>query len=167
MKLKSNHKGNFTNPAKLAVNGGFITKRFLSRYNFINDNNASFAEYFLKFYRKPFNNLSATSHGRMDAVIRFESISQDFKDVRKIIGLDSSEELVRINMTAQKNGYEQYYLDEAVVQRAVYVFGPFMEKWGYPFPKSFGSRSVSAISRVHFYLLIPLKELHVRLRGVL
>ena len=104
-----------------------------SSYNADQLRTVSFAEYFLKFYRKPFNNLSATSHGRMDAEIRFESISQDFKEVRKIIGLDSSEELVRINMTAQKNGYEQYYLDVEAGLTAG-VNNCFLVRSGHPIP---------------------------------
>ena len=52
-KLKANPKGNFTNSALFTENGGQITKVLMKKFNFIHDNNATFQEYFKKFFQKP------------------------------------------------------------------------------------------------------------------
>ena len=48
--MKTNAKGNFTNPKLFTENGGHINKKQRVKFNFIHENNASFQEYFKKFY---------------------------------------------------------------------------------------------------------------------
>ena len=74
-KMKTNAKGNFTNPNLFQANGGHITKKHRVRFNFIKENNASFQEYFIKFYHKPYDNTSSVTIDKCDYVIRYENIA--------------------------------------------------------------------------------------------
>ena len=46
-----------------------------NRYRYVHDNDADFAQFFLKYYRLPFDNWSSLSHHNFDYVIRFENMA--------------------------------------------------------------------------------------------
>ena len=81
-KMKSNTKGNFNNPKLFKENGGHITKDQREKFNYIKKNNASFQEYFLKFYKIPFDNFTRMTLDHCNYIIRYEDIEDN--DDRKI-----------------------------------------------------------------------------------
>jgi hypothetical protein len=122
----------------------------LTRYDFVTDKDADFSSYFLRFYRLPYDNWSLVSHGYCDFVIRFENLQSDFRRALELIGIKKEILLPTKNRTAgRESNYVQYYDSEAI-ERAKYIFGPFMKKHGYQFPLDWGSTPVSwPIQRKH------------------
>jgi hypothetical protein len=55
-KLKTNHRGAFTDPSKLATSGGFVTPRQIERFRFVTENDATLSEYLARFCRIPYDN---------------------------------------------------------------------------------------------------------------
>ena len=78
-KMRTNVKGNFTNPKLFTENGGHINKKQRERFNFIHEKNASFQEYFKKFFNVPFDNYASITLDNCDFIIRYENITEDYK----------------------------------------------------------------------------------------
>ena len=122
---------------------GSALRKFLSvyrnkkRWNFIARNNASFQDYFLKFYKLPYSNWSILQHKEFDYIIRFENLSDDYKRIFSEIGLAIDRDLPKTNTTAKKKkDFWSYYESNKAKQRAKFIFGPFMRYWKYEFPES-------------------------------
>ena len=164
LKIKGNHKGNYTNPRKLVKNGGFIAPKDIDKYLYVVDGNAAFSDYFLRYYKKPFDNINCLSARHMKSIIRFENLVCDFDCVIKALGVDPVRRLPLVNKTEGKSSYIDYYDNEEVVKNAVEIFGPFMKKWGYSFPSQWGDVKVSLKSLVKFKIYENLRKIYY-LRG--
>lgn len=161
-KMKANAKGNFTNPKLFKENGGHITKHHLERFNFIQNNNASFQEYFLKFFKKPYDNFSSLTLDECDFVIRYENIAEDYLLALKYAGVESPKPLPVANKTAgKKNSLSSYYTNE-IKEQAIFVFGPFLKKYNYNFPEEWGDVEVSFLNIIRFRLLGFLRKINER-----
>lgn len=115
----------------------------LRRYDYVSETNADFVNYFLRYYRLPYDNWSAVSHGYCDFIIRFENLHNDFLEAITRIGIQKEVHLPLVNRTlGREKSYVSYYNAEAI-ERAKYVFGPFMKKWGYQFPSEWGEVPMS------------------------
>jgi len=162
-KMKSNAKGNFTNPVFFTENGGHITAKQRERFDFIINNNATFQQYFNKFYKKPYDNLSSLTIDYCDFVIRYENIDRDYLSALKNIGISNPKPLNVANKTLGKvqNDILGYYTDE-IKDRAVSVFGPFMRKYNYVFPEQWKDVKPSLISIYQFRILSILRNINVK-----
>lgn len=110
------------------------------RYNFIIKHNASFETYFLKFFTLPYSNWSIIHHKKMDHIIRFENLVEDYKKVFTELGLPVTRDLPQANKTPEKKkDFWSYYETDKAKRRAKFVFGPFMRYWGYTFPESWNT----------------------------
>ncbi|MCB0210832.1 MAG: hypothetical protein KDJ52_15950 [Anaerolineae bacterium] len=137
-KLKTSH---WKFDSKKRINSRNILNRFIYRFShlrqfrFIQDTQADFSTFFLKFYTIPYDNWSSLDHQNFDAIIRFENLSEDFAKVIEQIGLELKRPLPVKNKTSdKKSDFWSYYSNPAVKKRAKSVFTPFMHKWGYAFP---------------------------------
>lgn len=149
-KLKSNHKGQFTNPSMLLENGGHITKDHLKEFRFIEENDADFASFFRVFRAKLYNNWFLVGDRHFDYVIRFERLQEGFTEVLSRLGIDQVSPIPHVNRTKGKErSWEEYYTSD-IVDLAVACFGPFMEKWGYPIPSDWGAADIPFLSRLQF-----------------
>lgn len=149
-KLKNNHKGQFTNPAMLMENGGHVTKDHLREFNFIRDNDAEFPAFFKAFRARLYNNWFLVGDQHFDYVIRFESLQQGFSEVLQRLGVEQVEPIPHVNRTKGKEKpYEEFFTPESY-QLAAACYGPFMKKWDYPFPASWGEASVPRWSQLQF-----------------
>jgi hypothetical protein len=154
-KFKTNHR-EYTNPKKQ------FTKSALKKFHFVKSTNADFVTFFQKFDRLPYDNWSSLSHDRFDFIIRFENLQQDFAKALELIGLEQKRPLPRANRTAGKgDDFLSHYTPE-IYQQAKSVFGPFMEKWGYDFPREWGDDPIPWSSHVLFYILAPLRKVYWR-----
>ncbi len=153
VKMKNNVDGNFTNPKLFAENGGHITKRHRVKFTFIQKNNSSFQEYFLKFYNKPYDNLSSMTLDSCDFVIRYENIEQDYFVVLNKLGITNPGSLPIINKTAGKKDDLDFYYTKEIQKRAISVFGPFMKEFGYKFPETWNNTSVKITDIIYFKIL--------------
>ena len=159
-KMKTNKKGNFTNPKLFVENGGHITKKHREEFNFINTKNATFQEYFKAFFTKPYDSLASLTIGFCSHVIRYENIAEDYLRVLKEIGVKNPRPLPVANKTAKKRKDLSLYYTDQIKEEAVFVFGPFLEKYNYSFPEAWGKVRPSIKSRVQFRVLGILRKLN-------
>lgn len=150
-KYKKDHKNWYTNPEKVQRLKPWT--RFVDKTSreFIVNENIDFETYFLKFYRIPYNNWSELSHHKFDFIIRFENLSQDFTKALRMMGIKPKRELPWINKSLGRDSkFSKYYTSPQLTDRAKRVFGPFMNKWGYDFPKEWGPYTLSRYHRAEF-----------------
>ena len=159
-KVRANAKGNFTNPKLFKENGGHITKLHRQKFNFIKDKNASFQEYFTRFFKKPYDNFSSLTLDGCDFVIRYENIESDYILALEKAGIENPKPLPVANKTAGKsNDLSLYYTDE-IKEHAIYVFAPFLEKYGYNFLTKWGEVKTPFLSSINFKILGFLRKIN-------
>lgn len=136
LKLKNNQNGMFTDPAHFAVNGGFITEERLKVFRFIQDNKASFSEYFSRFIRKPPYDGDVVLHNieTSDFLIRYENLQEDFSQSLKKLGITQIRPLPIINRTAGRTKSWEAYYEKSDIIRAKELYSQRMLKLGYSFP---------------------------------
>ena len=149
-KLRNNHKGQFTNPAMLIENGGHVTSDHLRQFRFIQENEADFSTFFRRFRATLYNNWFLVGDQHFDYVIRFEQLQQGFSEVLRRLGLDQVEPIPHVNRTKGKDKpYEEFFTPD-IYSLAAACYGPFMQKWGYGFPASWGDVRIKPASRWQF-----------------
>ena len=116
------------------------------RYRFVQRTKADFPTYFRRYYHLPYDNWSRLDHDHLDFMIRFEALQQDFATVLAMLGIEQVRPLPVVNRTIGKADCASYYTPETI-GRAKRVFGPFMERWGYPLPAEWGSPSHPRVHR--------------------
>lgn len=147
-KFKNDHNGDYSNPANWRQNGGWLSRRGLRQFLYVKENGASFQDYFRRFFVLPYVNTSVLVHGRMNALLRFEDIQNDFAQVVQRLGLDFVRDLPHVNPTdKQGKSFEMYY--EGMEAHARRVFGPLNQLWGYDFPSGW-SQEVPLASGIAF-----------------
>ncbi len=148
MKFVTNHDGQFTDSKYYRKNGGPITEKNLRLYHKIKD--LSFEEYFKKFHKIPYDNWTNVSHKKFDYLIRFENMQEGFDEVLKKLNIEKQRDIPLKNKTAEKKNFIDYYTPE-IRQHAIFVFGPFMEKWGYEFPTEWHAKKPGVWSSFLFF----------------
>ena len=159
MKLNTDHLGRYTDPKEWRRNGGTISDKNLKLYNKVKD--LTFEEYFKKFHRLPYDNWSNVAHDKFDFVIRFENLQNDFAEVLRRLNIKQVRDVMHKNKTSQKEHFINYYTPE-IRRQAVFVFGPFMKKWGYAFPEDWNVKKVNSLSVILFETLGMLKKAYWR-----
>ncbi|MFT7588163.1 MAG: hypothetical protein ACI959_000370 [Limisphaerales bacterium] len=115
------------------------TYRTKKRFDFIRDGEGDFKSYFLQFYSYPYANWSVVDHDKLDFVIRYEHMQDDFSTLLGKLGLEQAQPIPSANKTKNKKGhFLDLYSDPEVRQRAVNVFSPYFRQFGYEFPKEWG-----------------------------
>ncbi len=161
-KMKANAKGNFTNPDLFVENGGHITRKQRRAFNFIHNKKATFQQYFNKFFDKPYDNLASLTLDNCDYVIRYNNIREDYLTALKKAGVLNPRPLPVANKTVGKKQDMSIYYTQDIKEKAISVFGPFLEKYNYPFPEKWGEVTVPIKSRIQFRLLGVLRRLNHR-----
>lgn len=139
-KYKTDHNGRFSNMRKKKKErkyaGYFINRyRHVERFNYIKENDASFQDFFLKFYQSQYSNWSIMDHKKMDYIIRYENIQQDFERTLEKLNIEKKGDLPYHNKTESKSKhFLEYYDTKEMQQRAYSVFYWFMNDWNYDFP---------------------------------
>jgi hypothetical protein len=136
-----NSKPSLSNPRDLMRR--VVYRYRYDRYRFVNDHDASFSAFFMKYYRLPYDNWSSLSHHKLDYIIRFENIQEGFSSVLRRLYIEQIRPLPAANQTSGRSrDFSSYYTPETY-RRAVQVYGPYMKKWGYEFPPEWGNLSHS------------------------
>jgi len=153
-KYKTNHHGYFTNPDKLAANGGFITTADLEKFKIIHDQGIDFPAYFQRYFTSIYNNYYMLLYNKFEFILRFENLTEDFAKALQKIGIDPIRSLPLENKT-NKEGMEKpdiwsFYTPE-MRDQVIKTHGPFMKKWGYTFPEGWGPVSIPRGSNLRFY----------------
>jgi hypothetical protein len=151
-KLKSDHKGVFSDP--LAAQRLQVDYHDYIKYKFIHDTNATFEMFFLKYYsHRPYGDMIDLESTNLDFVIRYERLQEDFAEVLRLLGLKQVRSIPVINKTLQKRDDWQEYYKPDLIPHAKRTFGPFMKKWGYHFPPSWGNSQVTLFTKIQFHFL--------------
>jgi len=154
-KYRTDHKGRYS--ARLPV----LAERQREAFELVAAEEADFASYLRRFYRRPYDNDTIVYHKHMDHIIRFEHLQEDFSAALGHIGLEQVRPLPLVNQTTRRGSYlEQYPAD--LWPHAAKVFGPFMRKWGYELPSAWVGVTVPRSSMVAFRLLSPLRFVYRR-----
>lgn len=153
LKYKFNHKGNYTNPQKLAKNGGWITSEKIKHFNFIKENDADFETYFMQFHRYPYFCPFDWSKHDIDFVVRYENLQGDFRVLLRNLELKQLRPLPTVNKTEGKEKPFYEYYTPNTHRRASAVFGPHIRKWGYDFPQDWTCTTIPRRSFILFNVL--------------
>ena len=113
---------------------------------------ATFETFLLRWYRAPFDSWASPDQAKFNSVIRFEELQADFARTLGEIGLTVVRDLPAANTTpGRERNWLQYYTPRAQ-HRAIWIFGPYMRRWGYPFPSEWGNVSVPIASEAYYRL---------------
>lgn len=161
-KYKSNHMETFTTPRYWQKNGGngWVTNKQLSQYQWLKEQDASFEDFFLKYYQIPYDSWISIGAKKYDYVMRFETIEEDFSKVLNLLKLSQKRVLPLRNKTTRKDQNVFSYFTPKIQKQALFVFGPFMKKWEYSFPEEWTHQSISWLSRIEFELLGIARQVH-------
>jgi hypothetical protein len=152
-KAKSDPDESFSRLASAPFLTRLVHGTRLRRHMFATDPSNDFSAYLKRFYKLPYSNWAILSHARFDYVIRFEALSPGFSAVLDRLGLDQVRPLPQLNPTAGRSSdYSSHYLPE-IQDHAWFIFGPFMQEWGYELPDGWESGSVSLASRTSYRLV--------------
>jgi hypothetical protein len=162
LKIKNNHKERYTTPSEWRRNGGTLSDESLRLYKEIIENNLSFQDYFKKYFKIPYDNWSCIAHKKFDYIIRFENLSNDFSEVLKRLNIQPKRDLPQINKTSEKGDFAKYYTPE-IRSRAVFVFGPFMKRWGYSFPEEWNVKKTGALAFIFFDAIGIIRQVYWRI----
>ena len=125
--------------------------RFLNRLvdthmtRFVRRTDADFSTFFMRYYLLPYDTWASLAHHRFGFVMRFESLSDDFDHVLRMIGVEPQRALPIANVTESREPDYTSYYEPRTWQRARRVLGPYMARWGYRFPDAWGIRGPTRI----------------------
>jgi hypothetical protein len=147
-KAITNHKGVYTSNRGLEDLHLDYADRV--RYEAIKREELSFSQYFCRFYRRIYSNQLDYNPEALDRVMRFENIQESFSAFLEGLGLEQVRTLPVVNETHGRRDDWGGYYDDKAARRATRVFGPFLERWSYTLPESWGKLYVSPYSRALF-----------------
>lgn len=140
-KYKTDHVGAYSNQRKKKF--GKFHKYLLwytdkARYNFITNDDASFGDFFRKFYTLPYASWAVLDHQNFDYIIRYENLQEDFAQMLKLINVEPVRPIPSKNVTGTKSrDFWSYYDTPELREKAVKLFGNYMEDFEYDFPEEF------------------------------
>lgn len=146
-KMRSNHKGRYTDPKRIGTHS--VPHRVKRLFDLIHEGKADFATFLRHIHPQVYNNFYLLLHEEMDFIMRFENLNTDFTTAISRIGIESHEPLPHTNKTSEKAPFESYYTPDAIAH-AVRVYGPYMAEWGYDFPDAWGDVRVPRSSNLRF-----------------
>lgn len=112
---------------------------------FVRRTDADFPTFFLRYSVLPYDTWASLDHQRFGLVMHFETLTDDFERALRRIGLEPQRPLPVANPTAGRQpDYASYYVPQ-IRGRARRVLGPYMERWGYQFPASWGIRGPTRV----------------------
>ncbi len=148
--LQEDKRGRFTDPQRIALRNSLAGRLERRIYRWVQDNDASFEDFLLRWYKLPYDTWAALDHKRMNAILRLESLVEDFDRTLRQIGIQPVRPLPVVNATPERDRQQDlsaYYTPRAR-RRARWVFGPYMEEWHYDFPPEWGAMTVPLWSKV-------------------
>jgi hypothetical protein len=104
-KFKTDHENRYSNPR--LMQHGFLRKYIMRwwnvrQYKSIVEKGETFEQFFTRAYSVPYASWSIIEHKRMDFIIRFENLNDDFAQALKVIGVDKVRDIPVANKTAEK-----------------------------------------------------------------
>mgnify|MGYP001812695269 CR=1 FL=1 len=132
-KYKLDHR-QYDDPKIYRRGNAMIAKLMMSQYNYVKTKDATFTQFFRRFYYLPYDDWSSLDHERMDYIIHFERLAEGFNEVLQRIGITPVRALPVVNKTAKRSSDFWSYYEPEIRGRAQWVFAPYFRRWGYEFP---------------------------------
>lgn len=152
VRLKDDVQQLYRDPRKVAYRNSLASRLERRVHAWVQQTDADFEQFLRRWYLLPYDTWTTLDHRRMDAILRFETLSADFDATLRQIGITPVRELPVRNATPGRDpAWERHYTPGAI-RRAVWVFGPYMERWGYTFPASWGAVRVPRWSRLLYWI---------------
>ena len=102
-----------------------------------------FKQYFKKFFNKPYDNYASVTLENCDYIIQYtENINEDYKTALKNAGVKNPKPLPLANKTVGKKSDINEYYTEEIQSLALFVFGPFLEKYNYNIPSNWKFKNI-------------------------
>ena len=155
-KYKTDHRGRYSKFKKYRGINRLVFQYQINRFNYASKTN--FNEYFLKYYKLPYNAWSSLSHPYCDYIIRFENLNSNYLDALKLIGIiEPLRPLPKANVTNKEStDFLSYYSQKSII-RAKKVFKEYMQLMDYEFPKEWGNVTTTKRDQLLFKLInIPM-----------
>lgn len=139
VKMKNNHKQNFTTPERFQRNGGWISDEDLEKYAYIQSEEATYSRYLARYMKSVYRNIYHDNKSVYDYVMRFEGLEDSFAELLSKLGIDQVRPLPVVNRTSRKSSgnYIDAYSPE-IRQKICSLWGPYMHDWGYILPEHWG-----------------------------
>jgi hypothetical protein len=146
--LRSDERGHFSDPHQVALRNAVAGRLERRIFGWVQEHDADFETFLLRWYRLPYDTWSSLDHRRMDMVLRFERLAEDFAEALRRLNIEPVRPLpVRNETPGRERDYVRYYTPKAI-RRAVWVFGPYMQEWGFQFPEEWGPVRVPSWSKL-------------------
>ncbi|MCC6838739.1 MAG: sulfotransferase family 2 domain-containing protein [Flavobacteriales bacterium] len=155
-KVRSDHEGRYSNAVGNKIQHGFLRKHIMLWWNKrshaeINGKQLRFSQWFLRNHKLPYASWSILDHHRFDKVIRYEHLQEDFSEALRILGIEQTRPLPVGNKTAKESRpFTDHFDTDAARRRAKFVFGPYMQQFGYAFPAEWDHIKVPATAFVAY-----------------
>lgn len=162
-KYQSRHSDLYTNQQRLKQQNLPVRMLMKAQFQFVTGGAVEFEEFFMNFYRLPYNDWASLDHARFDRILRFENLEEDFAEMLGSMGIQPVRSLPAVNVTSkQGRGFWGHYERPDVRQRAIWVFGPYMQKWGYEFPSEWQATAPSSFCNGAFHLANVFRQAYWR-----
>ena len=141
VRLKDDVQQLYRDPIKVAVRNSASARLERRIHAWVQRTDADFESFLRRWYVLPYDTWTTLDHKRMDAVLRFESLPGDFEKSLSRMQITPVRRLPVLNATPGREADWTNYYTPAAIRRAVWVFGPYMDRWGYAFPSSWSNVS--------------------------
>ena len=161
-KLTTDHKGVFSD-AEASVRDFKIDYADKMAYEHYKKWGYSFEATLLapRIWERPYSGMIDLSANNLDYVMRFERIQDDFAEALRLIGIKQQREVPASNKTeGRKKSWESMYSAE-MIPKAKHIYGPYMEKWGYEFPREWGGYEHSKLDEIGYRLSYFMKRIYL------
>ena len=139
-------------------NTGWMNERHLAQSRFVQDGDGEFHTWFTQYCQSVSNVWPLLLSKRFDFIMRFEDIAMDFEQVFGKLGIPLVRPLPVVNRSSRPRTFEEFYTPD-IRGQAVRAFGPFMSRWGYEFPESWGQIHSDFRNRLAFRILNSVADL--------
>lgn len=157
LKLKRDHN-NYFSKLECKERKTVLEVRTLRRYHDIQNNDLSFEDYFLKYFRMPYVDWMYFDMSSCDEIIKFENLQEDFTKVVNKQNIDIDDSLPMKNKLKDKPHFIEFYTPR-IRKRAMFIFSIYMKKTGYEFPEDWPSHKESVFQKIAMFFSLRLYKL--------
>lgn len=148
VRLKHDVQELYQDRSKIAIRNSLSARLERRIFRWVQRTDADFEAFLRRWYFLPYDTWTTLDHKQMDAVLRFETLAGDFDRALRQMGIEPLRSLPVLNATPGRDSDWTSYFTPNAIRRAIWVFGPYMRRWGYSFPPSWGDVRVPIWSEV-------------------
>jgi hypothetical protein len=150
VRLKDDVQQLYRDHRKVAYRNSISSRLERRIHAWVQRTDADFERFLRRWYVLPYDTWTTLDHRRMNAILRFETLATDFQATLSQMGITPVRDLRARNVTPGRDRDWASHYTGGAIRRAVWVFGPYMQLWGYSFPEAWGDLPVPMWSRLLF-----------------